>query len=112
MRCVRVRSLFCNGLTRCFTLLDLSRATCDTSLLDMVLPDLEGLHERALALRTSVWLSDPLHQSAAYVDIRAGSGGTESCDWAAMLKRMYERWALGKSYQGLPSAPLIMVRNA
>jgi len=38
-------------------------------------------------------LSDPLDANSAIVSINAGAGGTESCDWAQMLFRMYVRWA-------------------
>lgn len=38
-------------------------------------------------------LSDPFDPNAAIVNINAGAGGTESCDWAQMLMRMYLRWA-------------------
>ena len=38
-------------------------------------------------------LSDPLDACHAIVSINAGAGGTESCDWAEMLLRMYLRWA-------------------
>ena len=37
-------------------------------------------------------LSDPLDPNGAIVSINAGAGGTESCDWAQMLMRMYLRW--------------------
>ena len=38
-------------------------------------------------------LSDPIDPNAAIVSINAGAGGTESCDWASMLLRMYTRYA-------------------
>src|SRR5690554_2699191 len=34
-----------------------------------------------------------------YLEINAGAGGTESCDWASMLARMYVRWAERKGYK-------------
>ena len=34
-----------------------------------------------------------------FLEINAGAGGTESCDWAAMLARMYTRWAEKKGYK-------------
>jgi peptide chain release factor 2 len=37
-------------------------------------------------------LSGPLDGNNAYLTIHAGAGGTEACDWAAMLERMYTRW--------------------
>ena len=36
----------------------------------------------------------------AYISIHAGAGGTESCDWADMLLRMYSRWAEDHKYSG------------
>jgi peptide chain release factor 2 len=38
-------------------------------------------------------LSGPQDASNAYLRIQAGTGGTEACDWAQMLVRMYSRWA-------------------
>ena len=38
-------------------------------------------------------LSDPLDPNGTIISINAGAGGTESCDWAQMLMRMYLRWA-------------------
>jgi peptide chain release factor 2 len=38
-------------------------------------------------------MSGPLDTTNAYLTINAGAGGTESCDWAEMLYRMYARWA-------------------
>ena len=38
-------------------------------------------------------LSGPVDGNDAYLEINAGAGGTESCDWSSMLLRMYMRWA-------------------
>lgn len=43
-------------------------------------------------------LSDPLDANNAYLSINAGAGGTESCDWAEMLYRMYVRWSEQNGY--------------
>ncbi|HEY5915459.1 MAG TPA: peptide chain release factor 2 [Verrucomicrobiae bacterium] len=45
------------------------------------------------ALELKVFLNGPHDQSNCIVSINAGAGGTESCDWANMLMRMYQRWA-------------------
>ena len=37
-------------------------------------------------------------RNAAILAVTAGAGGTESCDWVAMLVRMYQRWAQGKGF--------------
>lgn len=43
-------------------------------------------------------LSGPQDASNAYLRIQAGTGGTEACDWAQMLMRMYARWAERNGY--------------
>jgi len=44
-------------------------------------------------------LGRPEDVKNAFLSIHAGAGGTESCDWAAMLLRMYTRWAEGEGYR-------------
>jgi peptide chain release factor 2 len=44
-------------------------------------------------------LSGPQDASNAYLRIQAGTGGTEACDWAQMLLRLYARWAERHGYQ-------------
>ncbi len=44
-------------------------------------------------------LSGELDANDAYLQVNAGAGGTESCDWASMLFRMYMRWAEKKGYK-------------
>ncbi|MFV1958721.1 MAG: peptide chain release factor 2 [Planctomycetota bacterium] len=53
--------------------------------------ELERLEFRAM-------LSGPNDDKGAFVQIQAGAGGTESCDWAAMLLRMYAQWAERMGY--------------
>ena len=43
-------------------------------------------------------LDKPTDASNAYLTIQAGAGGTEACDWAEMLLRMYTRWAENKGF--------------
>lgn len=44
-------------------------------------------------------LDGPTDQNNAYLTIQAGAGGTEACDWAGMLFRMYTRWAEQKGFK-------------
>ena len=44
-------------------------------------------------LRITTLLSGEYDKNNAILTLHAGAGGTESCDWAGMLCRMYERWA-------------------
>ena len=45
------------------------------------------------------FLNGPHDAANAFLSIHAGAGGTESCDWADMLLRMYLRWAERRGYE-------------
>ena len=47
----------------------------------------------------SVFLSGPHDRSNCILSINAGAGGTEACDWANMLLRMYQRWAEARGWK-------------
>jgi len=55
--------------------------------------DLTGFFKDLEALELRAFLNGPHDQRNCIVSINAGAGGTESCDWAGMLLRMYQRWA-------------------
>src|SRR5438876_2358071 len=61
--------------------------------------DLSKYFKELDALELEVFLSGPHDRSNCIVSINAGAGGTESCDWANMLMRMYQRWAESRSWQ-------------
>ena len=50
-------------------------------------------------LETSTLLSGEYDAANAILTVNSGAGGTESCDWASMLLRMYVRWAEGKHFK-------------
>lgn len=50
-------------------------------------------------LRVETLLSGEYDKCNAILTLHAGAGGTESCDWASMLFRMYTRWATSKGYK-------------
>jgi peptide chain release factor 2 len=59
-----------------------------------------GPFEKKLAeFELRAMLSGPQDASNAYLRIQAGTGGTEACDWAQMLLRMYARWAERNGYK-------------
>lgn len=64
----------------------------DESMLDDVQGDLSSLQEKLDELEFRRMFSGKMDASNAYMDIQAGSGGTEAQDWANMLLRMYLRW--------------------
>jgi peptide chain release factor 2 len=51
------------------------------------------------SLELRVFLSGRHDKSNCIISINAGAGGTESCDWANMLLRMYQRWAEARGWQ-------------
>ena len=61
--------------------------------------DLSKYFKELDALELKVFLSGPHDRSNCIVSINAGAGGTESCDWANMLMRMYQRWAESRGWE-------------
>jgi peptide chain release factor 2 len=61
--------------------------------------DLSGFFQDLDALELKVFLSGRHDKSNCIVSINAGAGGTESCDWANMLLRMYQRWAERRGWE-------------
>ncbi len=60
---------------------------------------LDALKDELETLRMETLLSGEFDADNAIVTLRAGAGGTESCDWCSMLYRMYTRWAAKKGYE-------------
>ena len=61
--------------------------------------DLGGFFRELETLELKVFLNGPHDRSNCILSINAGAGGTESCDWANMLLRMYQRWAESRGWQ-------------
>ena len=64
----------------------------DAATVDAIAADLDACEKRVAELEFQRMFSGELDASNAYLDIQAGSGGTEAQDWAEMLLRMYLRW--------------------
>jgi peptide chain release factor 2 len=60
---------------------------------------LKELKARAARAELEALLSGEADGNDAYLEINSGAGGTESCDWAAMLLRMYMRWATAHGFE-------------
>jgi peptide chain release factor 2 len=61
--------------------------------------DLGQFFKQLDSLELKVFLTGPHDRSNCILSINAGAGGTESCDWANMLMRMYQRWAESRGWQ-------------
>jgi len=60
--------------------------------------ELDSFIETLETIRIGTLLSGEFDRNNAILKLNAGAGGTESCDWASMLYRMYTRWAEKKGY--------------
>ncbi|MBE1282398.1 MAG: peptide chain release factor 2 [Rhodobacteraceae bacterium] len=60
---------------------------------------LASLKEKAAEKELEALLDGEADSNDTFLEINAGAGGTESCDWASMLARMYVRWAEKKGYK-------------
>jgi peptide chain release factor 2 len=74
-------------------MLELAIEEKDEETADAVMEDLEAMRVRVERLEFERMFSGEMDSSACFLDIQAGSGGTEAQDWAEMLLRMYLRWA-------------------
>jgi peptide chain release factor 2 len=61
--------------------------------------DLTRFIQQLDALELKAFLNGPHDKSNCIFSINAGAGGTESCDWASMLMRMYQRWAESRGWK-------------
>jgi peptide chain release factor 2 len=81
------------GLGDAADLLDMAAEEEDADTVDAVAADLAGFEKIVGELEFRRMFSGEMDGSNAFLDIQAGSGGTEAQDWAEMLLRMYLRWA-------------------
>ena len=70
----------------------------DESVLPEIEEELNAFEEGYESLRIQTLLSGEYDKYNAIVTLHAGAGGTESCDWASMLYRMYSRFAERKGF--------------
>jgi len=84
-------------------LIELAEEESDSSDHDEFLAEagvnLDQVEQRTDSLEMQALLNGPLDTSNAYLTLNAGAGGTESCDWADMLFRMYSRYAESHGYE-------------
>jgi peptide chain release factor 2 len=71
----------------------------DEATVDSVRADLAALEKQVAELEFRRMFSGEMDANNAFLDIQAGSGGTEAQDWAEMLLRMYLRWAERRGFK-------------
>jgi peptide chain release factor 2 len=75
------------------TLVELGEAEADTETEQEGITQLKALKAEAERRQVEALLSGEVDANDTYIEVHSGAGGTESCDWARMLFRMYARWA-------------------
>jgi len=80
-------------------MLELAIEEQDQEIVDSVSDDLGILQSRVETLEFQRMFSGEMDEKSCFLDIQAGSGGTEAQDWAEMLLRMYLRWAERRGWQ-------------
>jgi len=88
-----------NGLADAADLLAMACDEDDDATADAVVQDLDRIEPRVAELEFRRMFSGEMDEKNAFMDIQAGSGGTEAQDWAEMLLRMYLRWAEARDWK-------------
>ena len=82
-----------------FEMIEELRKSYDEELVEMISSDIEAIGKELDEVEVLMLLSGPYDKDNAIVEIHSGAGGTEACDWANMLYRMYTRWCEKKNYK-------------
>jgi peptide chain release factor 2 len=88
-----------SGLNDVADLLEMAAAEDDTDTVAAVETDLDTLRKKLELLEFRRMFSGEMDPNSCFLDIQAGSGGTEAQDWAEMLLRMYLRWGDAKGFK-------------
>ena len=92
----------CHGLLQQYedieTLIEMGYEEEDSDMVEEVRRELDSFITVLEEIRIGTLLSGEFDKDNAILKLNAGAGGTESCDWASMLYRMYTRWAEKKGF--------------
>ena len=80
------------------TLIEMGYEESDASLVAEIQGELDAFINKLESMKIKTLLSGEYDSNNAILKLNAGAGGTESCDWAGMLYRMYTRWAERKGF--------------
>ena len=87
------------GLADNAELFEMSKADEDIDGLGAILEDVNAQEARVADLEFRRMFSNPADPLNCFLDIQAGAGGTEACDWASMLLRQYVRYCERKGFK-------------
>lgn len=79
-------------------MIELGEMEDDQEVVDDAEASLKALTEKAAKKELEALLDGEADSNDTFLEINSGAGGTESCDWASMLARMYVRWAEAHGY--------------
>ena len=99
MDAVSTYKMIDSGLKDNVELIELGEMEGDTEIVTEAEAALKALVPVAAAKELEALLDGEADANDTFLEINAGAGGTESCDWASMLARMYVRWAEKKGYK-------------
>jgi peptide chain release factor 2 len=88
-----------SGLRDARELFEMAKGERDEATLVSIDSDALGLEKTVADMEFRRMFSNPMDPANCFIDIQAGSGGTEAQDWAAMLERMYLRYCERKGYR-------------
>jgi peptide chain release factor 2 len=80
-------------------LFEMAREENDDDTLAAVQADIESIEKDVSTLEFRRMFNNPADPSNCFIDIQAGAGGTEACDWASMLLRQYLKYAERKGFK-------------
>jgi len=87
------------SLTELDELNELALEEKNQSIINEVLENIKDLNRLSKKNETKCFLSNETDSFDSYIEIHAGAGGTESQDWAEMLRRMYLKWSIIKGFK-------------
>ena len=89
----------CNELNENLELRVLAESENDLAILSETENAFYKIKQSVELKETEILLDGEVDANDTFLEINAGAGGTESCDWASMLTRMYTRWAEKQNYE-------------
>ena len=88
-----------NKIASDIELINMLNDSYDEEVMGLINDDIESIDLSLSSLENLLVLNGPYDKGGAILEIHPGAGGTESCDWANMLYRMYTRWCSDKVYK-------------